>query len=81
MNRRGFLGALAALIGAVVAKVKGRPKLKPLPEPVTWHGQFGPDYYVFTRSHIYVRSKDGTYKWEPTATQKHLLGFKAIDTE
>jgi hypothetical protein len=95
MNRRGFIGSLAALVGVVVAKVNGAPTVAAEP-PLTATGAmiaeankapyvFGFDpankFEGWTR-YVYVHSNDGLYKWEPTNAQKAFAErYLKIDTE
>jgi hypothetical protein len=92
MNRRGFLGALVALVGAVVAKVNGptTPPLTAIGAQIaeakygTYTIGFDPasGFQDYTRF-IHIRTPDGLYKWEPTTMQRLVAerhGFK-IDTK
>lgn len=88
MNRRGFLATLSAIAAALGLKPKAPATDGPLytirPHELVGAGeQVGPylagDFRYFTDTYVYVNDKDGLYKWTPTSTQKHLLGFKPKD--
>lgn len=82
MNRRGFIGTLTALVGVVLAKIKAPVaprKLLTEDAYLVGHRKISGDLLYFTHKYIYVQGPDGLYKWQPTKTQRHLLGFSPID--
>lgn len=81
MNRRSFIGTLTALAGAALARIKAPAapqKLLTEDAYLTGRQKISGDLLYFTQNCVYVRGKNGFYKWEPTETQKHLLGFKPL---
>jgi len=86
MNRRSFIGTITALAGLALAKIKAPAKPKDY-LAANYSGDFrwlhspqvSQDFVYFTQHHVYVQSKDGLYRWQPTPTQQYLLGCKPID--
>ena len=93
MNRRSFIATITALAGVALAKIKAPARPKYAPEQVVdnlmahYAGDFrlmqvptSDEFLFFTQNHVWVMDADGIYKkWQPTPTQKHLLGYKPIE--
>lgn len=70
MNRRGFLGALAALVGAITAKVKAGPSVPvqlPTEDAVLWgHKKLSGDWLYFTENRIWTSTG---YPYDPCSPE------------